>query len=186
VGAKVSEVSESTIKSHESIKNEVKKLNLPDGLVETILYSVSEECSYDTGKRVCKGFRVRLATRFETSDIPKLSEVISIASKFGAEEVSDLQTFVSPKLMQKEREGCLQVATQNAESKAKKIASGAGVQLGKVKSVTETQNQTAPWPISPLAGARMAMASSDSVGGASIDSKPVDVTVSVSAIYSVD
>lgn len=155
-------------------------------MVETAGYSVAEECSYDSGKRACEGFRARLATRFETSDISQLGEVISVASRLGAEEVSELQTFVSPQLMQREREGCLEVATRNAQAKAAKIASGAGVSLGPVRSIEEGIPSEGPvWAMGRKVAA-MAVADAEAAPQASIEARPVDVKVVVTATFGID
>lgn len=180
------EASERAVSAHEAVKGEVKKLGLKDFLAETQGYSVLEECSYPDGRKVCQGYRARLATRFETSEIGRLGDIIGVASKLGSEEVSDLQTLVSPELMQREREGCLEVATKNALAKAQKIAAGAGVKLGRVRSIIEGGGEA---PVSPMPRAfamkAMAMAE-DAAPTASVEARPIDIKVEVSAIYAIE
>lgn len=185
VAKKPKEASEKTIAAHEAIKAEVMKLGLRDSVVETAGYSVIEECSYEGAKRSCGGFRARLATRFETSDISQIGEIISVASRLGAEEVAELQTFVSPQLMQREREGCLEVATRNARAKGEKIASGAGVALGGVQSIGEEVPSGGPvWSMATRV-APMALAGGDAAPEASVDARPVDVKVVVTAMFGI-
>ncbi len=180
------EASERAVTAHEAVKAEVKKLGLKDSIAETAGYSVYEECSYPDGRKVCQGYRARLATRFETSEIGRLGDIIAVASKLGSEEVSDLQTLVSPERMQKEREGCLEVATKNAQAKASKIAAGAGVKLGRVVSIDEGGGDAPVAPM-PRAYAMKAMAmAEDAAPTASVEARPVDVRVVVSALYSID
>jgi hypothetical protein len=180
------EASERAVTAHEAVKSEVKKLGLKDSVAETAGYSVYEECSYPDGRKACQGYRARLATRFETSEIGRLGDIIAVASKLGSEEVSDLQTLVSPELMQREREGCLEIATRNAEAKAQKIASGAGIKLGRVISISEGGSE-APVVAFPRAYAMKAAAMAEEAApAASVEARPVDVRVVVSAVYGIE
>ena len=180
------EASSKTIASHEAIKTEVKRLNLRDASTETVVYSVFEECAYDGSRRSCTGFRARLASRFETSDIARIGEVIGVASRLGAEEVSNLQTLVSPELMKREREGCLEQATRNAASKAAKLAAGAGVSLGRIRSIEEVAASGGSWPVAREFAPRAFAAVADTGPEASVETKPVDISVTVSVVYDID
>lgn len=180
------DASSKTIAAHEALKSEVKRLNLKDATSETVVYSVSEECSYEFSKRSCSGFRARLSTRFETAEIGRIGEVIGVASRLGAEEVSDLQTVVSPQLMQQEREGCLEQATRNAAAKAAKLAAGAGVSLGRVRSIEEGAASGNVWPVAREYAPRALSAVSDAAPGASVEAKPIDISVTVTAVYDIE
>jgi len=180
------EASSKTIAAHEAIKKEVKGLSLRDASTETVVYSVFEECSYDGSRRSCTGFRARLASRFETSEIARIGEVIGVASRLGAEEVSNLQTLVSPELMKREREGCLEQATRNAASKAAKLAAGAGVSLGRVRSIEEGVASGEGWPVAREFAPRALAAVANAAPEASVEAKPVDISVTVSVVYDID
>lgn len=181
------EASKKTILAHESLKKEVRQLGLPDFAADTADYSVQQECSYEGGKRRCEGYRARLATRFETSDLARIGDVIAVSSKLGSEEVSGLETFASPAKLKEVREACLETATKNAGAKAQKIAAGAGVRLGKLVSVEERAVQDSspiPFPRHRQFG-EVAMAEAVSAAP-TIESKPIDLKVEVTAHYSID
>lgn len=181
------ESSKRTIESHEKIKSEVQALNLSDLSVTTSGYSVNQECSYNskTSARECSGYRTTISTRFETPTFTNLEDIIGIASKLGAQDVSQLEAFVSPLSLKAEREGCLEIATKNAQAKAQKIANGAGVALGKLISISEGGDDS----YEPVAR-RGVYAMSDapvekSSTGPSIDAQPYDLQVAVSAVYGI-
>lgn len=181
------EASERVIKAHESLKNRVAELQLKEYIVETAEYSVDQECSYDQGRRRCEGFRARLATRFETSEIGRIGEIIGISSQQGSEEVSDLSTFASPDTLKKAREACLEVAMKNAASKAQILARGAGVTLGKLQLVREVAGRGSDYPIPMAKRAFEAAAMSDAASaGPSIDARPLDLKVEITAQYGID
>lgn len=178
------ESSKKAIEAHEKIKAEVQALKLPELTNATSGYSVNQECSYNSKSgRECTGYRTTLSTRFETSNFTGLEDIIGIASKLGAEEVSQLEAFVSPSVLKAEQENCLEVATKNAQSKAQKIATGAAVTLGKLISVTEGDEGMDQHPRRAFAmGAATAEKSS---AGPSIDAQPYDLRVAVSAVYGI-
>lgn len=183
------QAAEETIKSHEVMKADVARLKLKDFAAETESYSVTQDCSYESGKRVCSGYRATLSTRFESSDIAKVGEIIAVASKHGSQEVSQLQTFVSPERLKGEREACLEVATKNALGKAQKLAAGAGVRLGKLLSLQEGARDGRVEPFQPFRQQRAfvaAEAGALSQGAPSIESKPEDLQVVVQATYAIE
>jgi uncharacterized protein YggE len=184
---KPKEASENAIKAHEALKARVKALGLKDFLSETSDYSVFQDCAYTGGKRSCQGYRARITTTFETSDIPRLGDIVAVASEMGTEEVSALQTFASPELLKRAREACLEIAAKDAAAKAQKLASGAGVKVGRVLALDESVGDTHPTPFRARAMAPEIAAMSDTAaGGPSIDSRPIDLQVQISATYSIE
>lgn len=180
------EASQKTIAAHEKMKSAILALKLADMVVETANYSVFQDCSYNAkSERVCSGYRATLGTRFETSDIPSVGEIISTASSQGAQDVSDLETFVSPTKLKAEREGCLEIATRNAKDKASRLASGAGVTLGKILAIQEGAGDNQSFPVQGRMFATAKGLGDSGSSAPSIDAKPVDLTVSVTATYGI-
>lgn len=187
VAKNTKEASEKVIKAHETLKTRIRELMLKDFVVETAQYSVDQECSYDQGRRRCEGFRARLATRFETSEIARLGDIIGVSSQLGSEEVSELSTFASPQTLKTAREACLEVAMKNAASKAQILAKGAGVILGKLKVVREVSAHDGVRPIPMASRVREAAVMSDMEGaGPSVDARPLDLDVEITAQYGIE
>jgi len=182
------EASDKAIKAHEAVKVAVKDLNLKDFISETAEYVVDQECAYDQGKRHCEGYRAKLATRFETSEIARIGEVIGVSSRLGSEEVSELRTFAAPLTLKAARESCLETAMKNAASKARILAQGAGVTLGKLILVSEVQDSSdiRPMPMPMAKRGFEAAAMSDMPAGPSIDAKPIDLRVEITAQYGIN
>jgi uncharacterized protein YggE len=179
--------SKKATEAHEVIKTEVRALKLQNLTVATANYSVDQECTYG-GKisgRVCEGYRTTISTRFETPNVVDLEEIIGIASKRGAENVSNLAAFASPESLKNERESCLEIATKDANAKARKIAAGAGVQLGKLISVAEGASESAPPFVARGAMPMSVPESSAAKGLPTIDAQPIDLRVAVNAVYGI-
>lgn len=180
------ESSKKTIEAHEKIKAEVQALKLPDLLISTSGYSVNQECSYSSkvSAMECSGYRTTISTRFETPNFTSLEDIIVVASKHGAQDVSQLEAFVSAPVLKTEREGCLEIATQNAQAKAQKIANGAGVTLGKLISVTEgSDDGYQPHP--ERRAFAMAAAPAEKSARPSLDVQPYDLQVAVRVVYGI-
>jgi uncharacterized protein YggE len=183
------QAAERTIKDHEKMRADITQLGLKDLTAQTESYSVTQDCSFDGTKNTCSGYRATLSTRFESSEIAKIGEIIAVASRHGSQEVSQLQTFVSSELLKSEREACLEVATKNAAAKAQKLAAGAGVRLGKLLSVQEGGPEGNVGPLQPLRQQRSfatAEVGALSQSTPSIESKPEELHVVVRATYAIE
>lgn len=179
--------SKKAIEAHEKIKSQIQALKLPDLTVATAGYSVNQECDYNPkiSSRQCSGYRTTISTKFETPNFTHLEDVIGIASQNDAQDVSQLEAFVSPSLLKAERESCLEIATKNAQAKAEKIATGAGVKLAKLISVSEGAEQKYQPPMSRGLMAMSAAEGNKSSVGPSLDAEPYDLQVAVSAVYGI-
>lgn len=186
------EASEKVFKSHEQLKVKIKALNLKDFVPETSGYSVNEERAYENKKWVRKGYRATLTSTFETSEIPRLGEIISAASESGAENVGALNIYVSPEKLKTEREACLETATENAAAKAARIAAGAGVKVDRLLGVSENASNAHRFAKSYYAEDLSAIAdmaeeptADQSIRAPMVEAKAVDLAVSVKATFGI-
>jgi uncharacterized protein YggE len=185
VAATTKDASEQVTKAHERVKSQVASLKLKDAEMETLNYSIMEECHYDDNKRVCKGFRASYSTAFETSEISRIGEIIAIGAANSSEQVSQMQTFVSRAKLRSEQESCLEIAARDAASKVQKLAAGAGIKVGRLLSVIEQTDGDTNRPVmSRVAYEALGASAVSSVP--SIDSKPIDLEVRVRATYAVE
>jgi uncharacterized protein YggE len=113
-----------------------------------------------------------------------MGEIISLAAKMGAQEVSSLVTFAAPESLQRYREDCLEVATRNAASKAARLAKGAGVTLSGPITITESPNADGQPPFIPFASKMMAGEAAGMGNAPSIEARPIELNVTVSASFS--
>lgn len=182
VQADARKATDEAIERHERVKKDVAALNLKDFSKQTLSMSVNEECEYNGNRRICTGYRATVSTRFETSDIPRLGDVIAAASKSGTQDISGLSTFASPTALKTAREACLETATRNATDKARKLAAGAGVSLGKLINLAEEGQQSPDGP-APMYRARALSENVAAMAAPSIDTQAEDLRVSVVALF---
>lgn len=170
-------------KTFEAARDVVKKMNLKNVELSTLENSLQEDRSWENNKSVFKGYRARIGLRVYTSQIEKLSEVLSAVSKQGIKNFGSLQTDLSPAKMKDEQEACLEIAIQNAKAKAEKMAKAAGAKVGKIITLQEGINAAPAQPRTMMAfSAKAEMAD----GVAPVDTKSETITGHVTATYSLD
>jgi uncharacterized protein YggE len=174
---------------HEKLRSVIKALNLENASFDTESIQVNEEREWVDKKLVSRGFKARIGLSVESSDIPRMGEIITIASKQGVKEIGSLTTFVSSYKYKSEYEDCLELATKNAKDRAQKLAKGAGVKLGKVKIIAEGPNSFNSIPHVGRSSARvmaLGAAMESSEPAPSIDTKPLEMNVSATVVFQVD
>lgn len=143
----------------EAVLQAVKTLRIKDLKVKTRNYRVSPQKDFKAKPPVTKGYEVHneieitmegFAPR-ELSD--QVSKVIGATLKNGANSVSNIQFYIKDK-QELEKQG-LNLATKAAMAQAKILASAAGVELGRIASIS-TQPTAVPIRAQMFRAAEMA------------------------------
>ena len=158
--------------------------------VNQLLLNMKKDCTQrPLEERKCSGFRAHISTSFETADLSRVGEIIDAASSAGASEISNLYLSVSQTKLKETRENCLDIAVKNSAQKAQVIANAAGIKVGKLLSVNE-EGGGQSYPIHPRAlrseYMEAATLSSGNASSQMIESKPVEVRMSISAVYAIN
>lgn len=171
-------------KTYESAREAVKKMNLKNMELSTVENSIQEERTWENNKSTFKGYRSRLGLRVYTSQIERLGEVLQTVSKQGIKNFGSLQSDLSPQKLQTEQESCLEIAIQNAKSKADKMAKAAGARVGKVLALEEGATVGGPTP-RPMMMSK-AMNFDGGTAAATVDTKAETLTMNVTVTYSLE
>lgn len=171
--------------SYDRLKQAIQKLNLKDVEITTSEYTFQEVREWEKDRSVFKGFRARMGMSISTSEIARLGEVISIASKEGIRDVGALNAYLSPEKLKTEREGCLEEAVKNARSKAETLAKAASTKIGSVLGIQETGGgleARSPMPMRQMMMKGMA-ADVAAEASPSIDAGPQRISIEVSVVF---
>jgi len=143
--------------SYEKIRNAVQKLSLEHAELTTSEYNVIELKEWEKNRNVSKGFRARMGLKVATSQVQRLGEVMSLASRYEAKDVGDLMTYLSEDKIKSENLLCLSEAAENAKTKAEKLATSLNAKIGNVISILESSGSdfARPNPVYMSAGASM-------------------------------
>src|SRR3989344_3354476 len=129
-----------------SLKEEIKKLGLPDLELKNINYAVYPVRDYEKERYVDKGVRASLGLEVTTSEIPRIGEAMMKASQVGIQNVGSLFTFLSLEKSQQEYLKCLDIAADDAKGKARQLAKKLGFKIGDVILLNEVPNIPRPIP----------------------------------------
>lgn len=129
-----------------SLKEKIKSLNLEDVVLKNTNYQVQPIREYEKDRLIDKGTRVALSLEVTTSSITRLNEAMDLAIKEGIQNVSSLRMFLSQKKNQAEYSRCLEIASEEANSKAKLLAKKFNQSLGEAVKIQET-GASAPGPV---------------------------------------
>lgn len=180
-------------KTAEEAQNEANKVinAVIDGLrykginekdIETQNLNLYEETTWtqDEGSKVI-GWRASQTLKVKTTDMSKVGTIVDIAVTNGANQINNVNFGLSKEKEQEYKQKALAEASKNAKSKAETIASSLGVNLGKIKSVSESSFDYMPY--------RYAM---EKVAGvpaveeaASVMPRDVTVTARISLVYNI-
>jgi uncharacterized protein len=124
----------------EKVMLALKNAGVKDSEIETMNYSVREEYEWDykIEKRISKGFRTTNRIKVTLSNLDISGKVIDAAVNAGVNNVSNIAFTLSKEAQQNAKEIALKDASQYARVKANNIASGLGIVVGKVHSVSES------------------------------------------------
>lgn len=158
---------------------DLKKMGVADKDLQSN-YSIYPDYNYtpDRGQEL-KGYRVTNSLTVKIRDLSKTSDVLALAGKYGATEISGLNfTIDDPEnLKSKARDKAL----VDARAKAEHLANVLGLRLGSVITYNEYDGGGDPYP------KLMSMDSVGGMGGAApaISSGSKDVTMNVAVTYEV-
>lgn len=142
--------------------------------IQTANVSVYPEQSYDGPEPVITGYRASIQVRVKVRDIERIGEVIGAASDAGANEIG------GPSFMLDEDDEAtneaIELAIEDARSRAEVMARAAGKQLGEIISVSET-GASAPFYRGAVAE------SMDAASAVAIEPGQLDISTTVTVVF---
>ncbi len=142
--ATVSQAKNATIS--EQVRTALRNAGVTNSQIETTNYGVMEEFEWEANwsKQVSKGFRTTNSIKITLTDLTKSGSVIDAGVTAGANRVSNIEFTLSKTAQENAKMLALKEAAEMAKSKAQSIASGLGVSLGEVNSISENSYYYAP------------------------------------------
>lgn len=176
-GATMEAVQKSANEKSKKLVGELKRQGIDEKDIKTTNYSVFPEYDYRGTPRIT-GYRVSISYQVKVKDFDKVNDILVAVTSAGANIVGNVSFEVNEETKNKKLEEAREAAVKEAREKAKSLASAAGVTLGKILNISETQQ--VPGPIA----LREAV---DGIGGAPIPAPEITpgetqftVTVAVS------
>lgn len=183
------EAAEASLESSDKMKaiiTSLKDLGVDEKDIKTTNYSLSPVYKWTENEgQVLRGYEVSQSVQVKVRDLEKIGEVISQSAEKGANQVGNVSFSIDDEYELKNE--ARELAINKAQEKAKLMATQAGMRLGKVKGVFESDNRNYPEPMPMYANAMKDMA-----GGAvmeetmsTIQTGQNEIRVEVTLIYEV-
>jgi uncharacterized protein len=115
--------------------------------VETSQYNIYEEFDYNEKGRKSLGFKTINALKIKLKDFNKVGKVIDAAVSNGATGIDSINFELSEEKQKEIKKEALKRASEDARSKAEAVASGLGVRLGEIVSVSADSYDYRPYPM---------------------------------------
>lgn len=154
------------------ITNDLKALGVKVKNIKTTNYSVNPNYDFSNGKQTVNGYTVSQNMEVRFQPIEQANKAIDIATADGANVVGGVTFVLDDSEKDKLEMQARKQAIENAKKKAQETASIAGIRLGKIINVSESDN----FPVQPYAMAELKTA--DGRGGG----EPTQVTPGESTI----
>ncbi len=151
--------------------------------VETSNYNIYRVQEWERDRSVDKGFRVSNSFKVTTKQLGDVGAILDAAAQAGANNIDGINFLLSEQRTKEVRQEALKLAAEEASGKAKALADGLGVPLGKLLSVSESSYGVVPMP--RMYDAMAMKAEMDEYAPTPVEPGSVHVSAQVSVSYNI-
>ena len=118
------------------VMSSLKRIGIRDSDIETMNYNIYPDYDWSSGKQRLKGYKTTNTIKVKTDDFSLLGKIIDAGVEAGVNRVDSIQFGLSSEREATAKKDALEKASKDAREKAEATASGLGVKLGKIVSVS--------------------------------------------------
>ncbi len=147
-------------------------------------YSIYPDYNYtqDKGQQLV-GYRVNNQVSIKIRDLSKITQILNLAGKYGATQVSGLSfTIDDPENLKTQARD---KALADAQIKAAKLANALGVKLAAVMNYNEYEGSNSYYPVKAMSGYGIGGGSAVDVAPEAVSAGSRDVVMNVSVVYEI-
>lgn len=143
-GATLEAVQKSANEKSKTLVKALKDLGIDEKDIKTTNYSVFPEYDYQGRTPRITGYRVSISYQVKIKNFEKVNDVLVQVTSSGANVVGSVSFEVNDETKNKKLGEAREEAVKEAREKAQSLASAAGVTLGKILNISETQEAPSP------------------------------------------
>lgn len=182
-GSSLKVAQEAVNKKSQSITAELKKLGVDEKDIKTSSYNIYPESDYQVSPARITGYRVSISYEVTIKDIEKVNDVLVALTAAGANTVGGITFDVSETIRNEKMNEAREEAAEKAKEKAKGLAKAAGITLGKIINVSESEGVSFGRPIPLLEKTDTAIG--NAATPADIQPGETEIAVTVSLSYEI-
>jgi len=179
-GVSLKTVQDSVNKKSKLLTDSLKKLGIGEKDIKTVSYNVYPEYDYNTPNSKITGYRVSTSYEVTIKDFDKVNEVLVQATTAGANTQSGINFEVNDETKNKKLQEAREEAVNKAKQKAEGLAKAAGISLGKIINISESQGNE----IRPMYATKDAAVGNEQVP-ANIQPGETEILVTISLSYEI-
>ncbi len=138
-GTNLAQVQSSVNKRSQSLVAALKKLGVDEKDIETISYGVNPHSDYQTNPPQITGYEVSINYQVTVRDLGKINDVLVNVTGAGANLVGGVSFDLSDDAEAKAYDSARKDAASKAKQKAESLAKAAGITLGRIINISESQ-----------------------------------------------
>lgn len=139
-GSSLISVQENANKKSQALVAAIKKLGIDEKDIKTTSYNLYPQYDYltSTTNRIT-GYQISTNYEIKVKDFDKVNEVLTISTSVGANVIGSVSFEVNDETKKEKLNEARKMAVDEAKAKAEGLASAAGLTLGKIINVSESQ-----------------------------------------------
>jgi len=182
-GKDIAKTSEENAQKMTAVQNAIMESGIQKDCISTENFNIYQENNWDSRsqKSIPGDYRVTNQIKIKIKKIEKISEVIDLSLKSGANQLSSLTYGVNDTETAKKQ--ARSIAIQQAKEAANLLAGASGAKLGKVLSISEHSSQSYPHAVLMKTSALKNDAAREESVSTPIQGGSSTITISVDAVY---
>lgn len=181
-GASLKKVQNSVNTKSKSLTDAIKKLGILEKDIKTISYNVYPQYDWTSTNNKITGYQVSTSYEVTIKDFDLVNDALVIATSEGANIAGNVSFEINDSTKTEKMNEARVIAVNNAKNKAEGLAKAAGITLGKIINVSESQANNSRMYALPVAGGGL---ESKDVANPDIQPGTTDLDVTVSLSYEV-
>lgn len=182
-GTSLKQVQDSVNKKSQDLVAQLKKLGIEEKDIKTSSYYVYPDYDYNANPQRINGYNVSISYEVTVRNFDKVNDVLATSTSFGANVVGRVNFDLSDDLKNKKLQEARGEAVSQAKEKAEGLSKAAGISLGKIINITESEEgQPIPFALPVTGGGGVA---EKSITQPEITPGETEISITVSLSYEV-
>lgn len=163
-----------------ALTDSVKKLGVKEEDIKTTSYNLYPQYDYNSPSRSITGYNISTTYQITVRDLDKVNDIITAATGSGANMEGNISFDINEQTKNDKLNEARRLAVEDAKKKAQGLAGSAGITLGKIINISESQNLNEIRPLYDLAAGKGSGPSAAPVANIQPGQTEINTTVSLS------
>lgn len=147
-GSSLKTVQENVSKKSQALTDAIKDLGVKSEDIKTTSYNLSPQYDYTTSSfNRITGYQVSITYEIKIRDLDKINDIIAASTNMGANMQGSISFDLDDDTKKEKLQEARTEAVKEAKEKAESLSKAAGINLGRIINVAESENGNVPQPL---------------------------------------